>query len=257
MTQVDILGVRVNGLTQEAALMRMAALVNEGGFHHVVTVNPEFIMRAQWDDAFRAVLNYADLALPDGVGILWAARWLYGPGHVPERITGVDTVERMAALAADQGWRLFLLGAAEGVAARAAQMLCQRYPHLRVVGVYAGSPADTEANTIIAKVNDANTDILFVAYGAPVQDLWIARHRERLRVRLAMGVGGAFDFISGVVCRAPVWVQRLGLEWFYRLIHQPWRWRRMLVLPKFALRVILLKWQRPDLFSNTEQPNAR
>jgi N-acetylglucosaminyldiphosphoundecaprenol N-acetyl-beta-D-mannosaminyltransferase len=145
----------------------------------------------------------------------------------------------VAELAARKGYRLFLLGAAEGVADLCAQRLSNRYPDLQIVGTYSGSPAVEEEDGILALVKQAKPDILFVAYGAPQQDKWIARNLARLGVPLAMGVGGALDFIAGAAVRAPRWMQRLGLEWLHRLYREPWRWRRMLALPRFVGLVIL------------------
>src|SRR5690606_38622524 len=141
----------------------------------------------------------------------------------------------IAEQAAKKGWRLFLLGAAPGVADKTANILRQKHPGLHIAGTYSGSPAPEEEDGIVALVNASNADILFVAYGAPEQDKWIARNLPRLHVAMAMGVGGAFDFIAGIVPRAPQWMQRMGLEWLYRLYLQPWRIRRMLRLPRFVL----------------------
>jgi N-acetylglucosaminyldiphosphoundecaprenol N-acetyl-beta-D-mannosaminyltransferase len=132
-----------------------------------------------------------------------------------------------------------LLGAAPGVAEETATRLQSLAPGLQIAGTYAGTPAQTEEDAIIERVRAAQADILCVAYGAPAQDLWIYRNLSRLPVALAVGVGGAYDFISGRQRRAPRLMQRLGLEWLYRLYREPWRWRRMLALPRFALRVIL------------------
>ncbi|MCD6291776.1 MAG: WecB/TagA/CpsF family glycosyltransferase [Anaerolineae bacterium] len=231
-----VLGVRVDPVTTEEALARLAEFVSEGTPHHVVTVNPEFVMTSRHHPEFRAVLEAADLCLADGVGLLWAG-WLLGR-PLPERVAGSDLLPQIAARAAREGWRLFFLGAQPGVAQRAADVLRARYPALQVVGTYAGSPAEEEAAGIIRRVRAAQPDMLFVAYGAPAQDLWIARHRDELAIPVMMGVGGAFDFIAGVAKRAPVWVRRMGLEWLHRLIHQPLRWRRMLALPHFAARVM-------------------
>jgi len=130
------------------------------------------------------------------------------------------------------------LGAGPGVAERTGEILQARYPGLRVAGAYAGTPADADAAEIVTRVREARPDILFVAYGAPKQDVWIGKHRETLGVPVMMGVGGSFDFIAGVQKRAPRWVQRLNLEWLFRLLSQPWRWRRQLALPKFAWAVL-------------------
>jgi N-acetylglucosaminyldiphosphoundecaprenol N-acetyl-beta-D-mannosaminyltransferase len=207
-------------------------LIESAPSHQVATVNTEFVMAAQKDAEFKAIINAAALALPDGIGLLWAARFLGQP--LKERVTGVDTVQRVAELAARKGYRLFLLGAAEGVADLCAQRLSNQHPNLQIVGTYSGSPAAEEEDEIVALVKQARPDVLFVAYGAPQQDKWIARNMERLGVPLAMGVGGAFDFMAGVAARAPRWAQQLGLEWLHRLYHEPWRWRRMLALPRFV-----------------------
>jgi len=231
-----ILGVRVDSVNYEQALSLIEDFVVSGTSHQVVTVNPEFIVAAQSDHDFRRLLNASSLALPDGVGLLWAARFLGQP--LQERVTGTDSVQRVAALAARRGYSLFLLGAAPGVAVETAARLCEAYPGVTIVGTHAGSPAPEEEDEIMGMIQRAKPDILFVAYGAPQQDKWIARNLERLGVPVAMGVGGAFDFISGRAKRAPRWLQRLGLEWLHRLLHQPWRWCRMLALPRFVWLVV-------------------
>ena len=234
---IAILGVRVSNVDVPQSLAIIEGLIESGASHQMVTVNTEFVMAAQKDAEFKAIINAAALALPDGVGILWAARFLGHP--LKARVTGVDTVQRMAELAARKGYRLFLLGAAEGVADLCAQRLSDKYPSLQIAGTYSGSPAVEEEDEIVALVKQAKPDVLFVAYGAPQQDKWIARNLARLEVPLAMGVGGALDFIAGVAVRAPRWMQKLGLEWLHRLYREPWRWRRMLALPRFVGLVIL------------------
>jgi N-acetylglucosaminyldiphosphoundecaprenol N-acetyl-beta-D-mannosaminyltransferase len=230
--QTYILGTRVDNVTYEEALMRMEEFIADGRPHQVVTVNSEFIMAAREDPHFARILNDSHLALPDGQGLLWAARMLGTP--LKERVAGVDTLIRMAAVAAKKGYRVYFLGAAEGVADAAARELSRRHPRLEVVGTYTGSPALEEEDEILNIIRQARPHVLFVAYGAPQQERWIARNLSRLGVPVAMGVGGAFDFISGRARRAPRWLQRLGLEWLHRLWRQPWRWRRMLALPRFA-----------------------
>ena len=235
-----ILGVPVDAITYEQWLDRIGEWVRDRsatGPRHVCTVNPEFIMIAQDDPNFKHILNRAALCIPDGVGLLWAARRRGRP--LPQRVTGSDGVPKIAARAAEEGWRLFFLGAAPGVADRAAEVLVSRHPRLKIVGTYSGSPASYEEDEIVEQINASGADILFVAFGAPAQDVWIARNLPRLRPRMAMGVGGTFDFIAGVIPRAPLWLQQLGLEWLYRLYVQPSRWRRMLRLPRFVLAVLL------------------
>lgn len=233
---LHILGVRVDDVTGDETLALVERFIGERAPHQICTVNPEFIMAAQRDEAFRDIINNAALCPPDGVGVLWAARRLGHP--LRERVGGTDMAERIAARAAQLGWRLYFLGAAPGVAEQAATVLQTRYPGLAVVGTFAGSSTPSEENAIVERIRAARPDVLLVAFGAPMQDVWIARNQPRLQVPVAMGVGGAFDFIAGVTRRAPRWVQRLGFEWLHRLIREPWRWRRQLALPRFVWRVL-------------------
>ena len=236
-SRLRILDVPVDAITYAAWMEQIGVWVRErDGAQHVCTVNPEFIMIAQRDAIFCNILTRAAICVPDGVGLHWASRHLGAP--LPERVTGSDGVPVIARHAAQQGWKIYFLGAAEGVAARAAELLRQRYPGLIVAGTYGGSPAESEEDEIVAMVNASGADILFVAYGAPVQDKWIARNLPRLDVAMAMGVGGSLDFIAGVVPRAPQWMRDRGIEWLYRLIRQPWRLRRMLRLPRFVIAVL-------------------
>ncbi len=234
--RVRILGIPLDPITWDDLRVLLATWIAAGSPHQICTVNPEFVMVAQRDVHFYTLLQRADLCAADGQGLLWAARRLGSP--LPARITGSDGVPLIARWAAEQGWRLFLLGAAEGVAAQAADVLMRENPGLQIAGVYSGSPSPEEEDGIVARINDSRADILFVAYGAPNQDKWIARNLPRLHVSMAMGVGGSLDFVAGVQKRAPVSWQRLGLEWLYRLIREPWRWKRMTRLPRFVLAVL-------------------
>lgn len=235
---VSILNIPVHPVTMSETLQLARLFMDEPRLHQVATVNPEFVMAAQGDAGFRRVLQNADLCLPDGVGLLFAAR-RYGR-TLPERVPGSELVYHLAGLAAQETWRLYLLGAAPGVAEEAAERLQQRYSDLQIAGTYAGSPLPAENQAIVDRINESGANLLYVAYGAPAQDKWIARNRDLLiDVRVALGVGGALDFITGRSIRAPRWIQRFGLEWLHRLWHEPWRWRRMLALPRFALRVLV------------------
>ncbi len=235
--RIRILGLPVDAITYDEWLQLIGEWVKTSTAHHVCTINPEFIMIARRDVNFYNILSRAVVCVPDGVGLLWAAKHVGKP--LPERVTGSDGVPKIAERAAREGWRLFFLGAAPGVADEAAAVLRAKHPDLQIVGVYSGSPAPEAEDAIVERVNASNADILFVAYGAPEQDKWIARNLPRLRVKMAMGVGGAFDFIAGVLPRAPVWMQRMGIEWLFRLYLQPWRIGRMMRLPRFVLAVLL------------------
>ncbi|MGC9396461.1 MAG: WecB/TagA/CpsF family glycosyltransferase, partial [Anaerolineae bacterium] len=210
--------------------------IDAGGTYQIATVNPEFLMKARHDPNFRATLQRVALCIPDGIGVVWAAR-LRGK-KLRERVAGSDLVPRLAAEATRHGWRIFYLGAAPGVAKKAADILAARYPGLNVAGCYAGSPAPEEEEDIVARVRAARADILLVAYGAPKQDLWLDRNLVHTGATVGIGVGGSFDFITGVSRRAPRWLRRLGLEWLYRLVREPWRWRRQLALPHFAWLIL-------------------
>ncbi len=237
--RIRILDRPVDAITYDEWLALIDAWIHDPNAdrpRHVCTINPEFIMIARDDPNFSHILDRADLCVPDGVGLLWAAKRLGSP--LLERVTGSDGVPKIAARAAERGWRLFFLGAGPAVAERAAEVLRARHPGLQIVDIYTGSPAVVEEDVIVERINASGADILFVAYGAPAQDAWIARNLPRLRVRMAMGVGGSFDFIAGIVPRAPQWMQRLGLEWLYRLYLQPWRIGRMMRLPRFVLAVL-------------------
>jgi len=239
-----VLGVRVDRLSQRQALDSIEQIIVQWRAsdraqvcQQIVTVNPEFVMNAQRNKDFRTAINAAALIVADGVGVVWATRYLGRP--VPERVTGTDLLPELAQRCAAAGYRLYLLGAAPGIAEAAGARLQELAPGLVIAGTYAGSPAPNEEEEIIERVRAAHADVLCVAYGAPAQDLWIWRNLARLPVAVAIGVGGAYDFLSGRQQRAPVFLRKLGLEWLYRLYREPWRWRRMLALPRFAMRVIL------------------
>jgi N-acetylglucosaminyldiphosphoundecaprenol N-acetyl-beta-D-mannosaminyltransferase len=232
-----VLGVRVDCIDMEGALARIEAFVDGGGRHQVATVNPEFVMRAGDDADFARVLASADLCLADGSGVVWAARRqgcvLSGP------VTGVDLIPPLAALCARRHFRLFLLGAAPGVAGDLAQRLRSQNPGLHVAS-HSGSPEPSADAETVGLIASERPHVLLVAYGAPKQELWIDRVGGRLSgVSVSIGVGGAFDYLTGRVPRAPLWMRRAGMEWLFRLARQPWRIRRMVALPAYALRVLL------------------
>jgi N-acetylglucosaminyldiphosphoundecaprenol N-acetyl-beta-D-mannosaminyltransferase len=223
----------------------LAQFVAQGGAHQISTVNTEFLMAARRDPAFAKALRGTDLNVPDSVGVLWAARWLGHP--LRERVTGSDGIFRVAELCAERGFRLFLLGAAPGVADRAAERLVGQYPGLTVCGTDAGSFARGEEEAIASRIRKARADVLLVAYPSVPQEKWIARNLSKTGAAVGMGVGAAFDFCAGIQVRAPPWIQRFGLEWLYRLAREPARWRRMLALPQAAWLVF---WQRMDRSRN-------
>ncbi len=235
MTEARILGVRVDCVDMASALQAIERFADEGGPHFVATVNPEFVMRAQRDTDFGRVLESAELCLPDGAGVVWAAR--RQGCAIREPVAGVDLLLPLAEMCARRGFRLFLLGAAPGVAADLAERLRAANPTLAVAS-HSGSPQPSQDEETLKLIHEHGAQVLLVAYGAPAQELWIDRLRNRLGVAVAVGVGGAFDYLTGRVPRAPVWMRRAGLEWLHRLTRQPWRIRRMAVLPAYAIKVL-------------------
>jgi N-acetylglucosaminyldiphosphoundecaprenol N-acetyl-beta-D-mannosaminyltransferase len=238
---VSILGIPVDDVTPANACRLFSDWLSgaPGSTRLVATVNPEFIMAARADDEFRRALAGSSLSTPDGVGVVLAARLLGSP--MSGRLTGVDLVHVIAGMTVPRP-RLFLLGAAPGIAERAAHALSRQHPEIRIAGCHSGSPRPEESAGILRRIAASEADTLLVAFGAPAQEKWIARHSTSLAecgIVIAIGVGGTFDFLAGTVPRAPHLVRRAGLEWLYRLIRQPWRWRRQLALPRFALLVLL------------------
>lgn len=248
-----ILNVKVDNVTRREALARIDQLIRDGGQHIITTPNPEIIVAAQRDAAFRDLLNRAALALPDGFGLMLGAWFLGTP--LKERIAGSDFVWDIARLAAEKGYTIYLLGGEEGVAQKAAEKLKMKNNKLKIVVAEAGPqyeearpPSDRRPGLPISNIQSAAPDILLVALGHGKQEKWIAKHLPELpSVKVAMGVGGAFDFIAGRVQRAPAILRLLGLEWLWRLLRQPWRapriWRAVVVFPLLMLRAKLQIFQ--------------
>jgi N-acetylglucosaminyldiphosphoundecaprenol N-acetyl-beta-D-mannosaminyltransferase len=193
----------------------------------VVSINTEIVMLARKDSEFESILRSADLALNDGVGVSWAAQMLGRP--LKGRVHGSDLVEEVCEAVAGKPITVGFLGGKQNVAERAAKCLSEKYPGLKVAFSYQEQPS---------KLSELKSDILFVAFGSPKQEKWIANNLKNLPIHVVMGVGGTFDYISGNVSRAPVWVRNLGLEWVFRLIRQPWRIRRQSALIRFVIVVI-------------------
>ena len=237
-----VLGIAVDELDMEGAVTAVVALLDAHRSDPalptalVATVNPEFLMRARRDLAFRRALDSAALRLADGWGVVWALR---RRGCAASQVAGADLVPRLAGAAADRGYTLYLLGARPGVAEEAAARLRAGHPGLRVVGAEPGSPGPADDLVQAGWIRDAGADLVLVAYGAPLQELWIARNAGRLGAGVAIGVGGTFDYLAGRARRAPAAWRRLHAEWAWRLLREPWRARRMAVLPRFALLVLL------------------
>ncbi|SRR5579884_2048468 len=240
--RLELAGALIDQVDLTTAVERIRGFLRSGSPHHVMTVNLDFLSIAQRDSEFRQTLNGADLAVADGMPLVWASRLKGQP--LAQRLTGVELVGESCRLAAEMGRGVFLLGAAPGVADRAARRLEADYPGLRVVGTH--SPpyrplTAQEDQALVRMIREAAPGCLFVAFGAPRQDLWIRAHLDALQVPVAMGVGCVLDLLAGTARRAPRWMQHTGLEWSYRLIQEPGRlWRRYILddMPMLASLVV-------------------
>ena len=233
---VAVLGVPFDNVTMHEAMELIEEKIDEEGFHQVATANVDFVIHAMGDQVLQEVLCSCDLIVPDGMPIVWASR-LMGC-RLKERVSGIDMVPRLAELAARRGWGMFLLGASELSSRAAAEVLKRRFPKLRIVGRYCppvADLADMDHEEILGRIERAEPHILLVAMGHPKQERWLAMHRDRLRVPLCMGVGASLDFLAGAVSRAPLWMQRTGLEWLYRAAQEPQRLAQRYVADAFGL----------------------
>ncbi|MCG8400434.1 MAG: WecB/TagA/CpsF family glycosyltransferase [Firmicutes bacterium] len=235
--RVSILGVPVDRLTVEQYVERVAEMIRLGRPGRIITLNPEYLFKAvTGSPGLVELVNRADLVTADGEGIVWAGR--VADATFPERVTGIDLMLALTRRATTEGWSVYLLGAAPGVAEEAAENLRLRYPGLEVAGTCHGYFKAGEEAAVARRVREAGPQLLFVALGAPKQEQWIDRHIDGIGPVVAMGVGGSFDVVAGRVTRAPRWMRRLRIEWLGRLFKEPSRWRRMLVLPRFAWLVL-------------------
>ena len=239
ITPIKILGVPVHPYTMKGAVEKILERVAQNKKTFVVTANAEIIMMGQSDAEYMEILNKAALVLPDGAGTVWAGRKL---GYeVPERVAGYDLFLLLMAEAAQNNLKVFFFGAAPGVAAEAKLKFEILHPGVSIVGCRNGYFNDEDNLTIVKEINNSGADLLFVALGAPKQEKWLSKYQDILNPSLLMGIGGSFDVVAGKMERAPKWMQEASLEWLFRLYKQPSRFRRMLVLPKFVIKVLRIK----------------
>ena len=231
-----ILDVPVVPYTMDEAVTKLTQDTLRQKRNFVVTANAEIIMMAQDDKEYKTLLaETADLILPDGAGTVWAGNYL---GYtIPERVAGYDLYLRLLEEAAKNNIPVYFFGGKPGIAEEAAEEGKRRWPGLKMAGCRNGYFSAEEEPEIIEGINRSGAAMLFAALGAPKQEKWLAKYRERLGPCLLMGIGGSFDVLAGKVQRAPKWMQDAKLEWFFRLVKQPSRFRRMLALPKFVFAV--------------------
>lgn len=262
LSEINLLGINITNQSLSNILESVTkGLALKGDKFYIVTPNPEILVYASGHPMFKKIMNEAKLALPDGVGLIWASKILGKP--LQYRITGVDFMESLCEKVAEEPVTVGFLGGRKGVADETAKCLLKKYPGLQIS--YVGeeweegkikdpwSEGQDRKRSKIKETNEmakdqrlktnGHIDILFVAYGFPKQEEWIAENLEQLPFTAAMGVGGAFDYISGRVSRAPAWVRRLGFEWLWRLVRQPWRIKRQLKLVEFMWLVFKAKYE--------------
>ena len=241
MTTIDILGVPISKVTMDEAVEKVSKFMHEDGLHPICTPNPEIVMLAKDNKDFLETIKKADLVIPDGIGVVIGSRIQKGE-RLPERVPGYDLVQNTMKRAVKEGYKYYFFGSKPGVAEEAAEKMRETYPGIQIVGTRDGYFKKEDEATIIEEINASGANILLVALGAPKQEMWIEEHKYQLpHVKVAIGVGGSLDGMAGRVKRAPIAFQKLGLEWFYRLLKQPTRFKRMLVLPLFLKEVMFYK----------------
>ncbi len=237
---VDVVGIPIQNVTMDEAVRDCSAFLDTKESKIIVTPNAEILQLCVEDEDVHQIIHSADYIIPDGIGVVKGASLLGTP--LKQKVAGCDLAWNLLAEMEKKQRRLFLLGAKPGVAAAAAEKMKEAYPKLIICGVQDGYFQEDEP--VLAAINEAQTDVLFVCLGVPKQEKWMNQYKERLNISLMMGLGGSLDVFAGTVKRAPKIFIKLGLEWFYRLIKEPWRAKRMMKLPKFFVSVLKYKKQR-------------
>lgn len=247
MDKVRIFGVEVDNLSFQEAVEAVNNFLESNRLNTICTPNTEMVMAAQNSPKLKELINNNDLIIPDGIGLIYGSKIRKKP--LKERVTGFDLSIKLLEIANEKGYSLFLLGGKEGVAKKAAENIISQYPNIKITGYHHGYFKGShngyhnheEELKIIRMINETKTDIIFVGLGFPRQEEWIANNKHRLYGKVIIGNGGTMDILAGVSKRAPEIFQRLGLEWFYRLIREPARIKRQMAIPRFVLAVLLDK----------------
>jgi N-acetylglucosaminyldiphosphoundecaprenol N-acetyl-beta-D-mannosaminyltransferase len=229
--RIEVVGIKIDNVNMDEAAALMEEFLEGDSCRKVFTPNSEILLTAVKDSEFERVLNSGHLVVPDGIGVVIASRFYGTP--LKERVAGFDLMVRLMDIADSRGNSVYLLGGREGVAEEAAIKLTENCGRLRIAGTRNGYFESEEEDRIVDEINNSNADILLVALGAPKQEKFIYKYGDRLKVKIAMGVGGSLDVLAGKVKRAPEFYQKAGLEWFYRLVKEPRRITRVLRIPKF------------------------
>ncbi len=241
--RIQLMGCFIDNLTMEETLQRIEQFVQSGRPHQHVVVNVDKIVKAQADPELLRIINECALINVDGMPVVWASRLLGKP--LKERVAGIDLFEALMKRAAQQGWRVYLLGAKEAVVSQVARIYPARYPGLVVAGYRNGYWQPEEEHAVVQSIQAARTDLLFVAISSPKKEHFLGQHQAQMGVPFAMGVGGTFDVAVGLLSRAPLWMQRAGLEWLYRFLQEPRRmFRRYFIDDLSFFKLLFREWRR-------------
>ena len=247
MNKKQILGITIIPESKKSVLEKILLYIRKPtGFFHIVSLNPENLVVTTESESFRKIVETAQIKIIDGIGVVLAGR-LVGI-EVGERVTGVGLMEDLLKMASDRRLRVLMIGGKENLALRLAQCYSDQFPEAKFKGIQGianiKNPIAGEESKIFSIVAAYKPHLVFVSFGSPDQELWIARHKKEFNKCVVMGVGGALDYLFGNVVRAPVVIQKFGMEWLYRLINQPWRWKRQLRLLKFIGLILQEKWKK-------------
>ena len=237
MDKVKILDIIIDKVDMKSAVKKVEEMLQVTSNPHLIaTPNSEVVVMAQDDSDLRVILNQADLVVPDGAGLVLASKLIRNP--LPERVTGIDLMVNLLEVASNKGYKVYFLGAEPGRTTEVKKRILLEYPELKIIGDHHGYLDEKTETEVIKEINQLRPDLLFVGMGVPLQEKWLANNLTRLQVPVSIGVGGSFDVLAGTKKRAPTWMQRINLEWLYRLLQEPGRIFRMLALPKFVYLVI-------------------
>lgn len=239
MDHVKIYGISINNVSFDEAIETSKGYLKGNKLKTIFTPNTEIVMAAKKNEKLKAIINRADLIIPDGVGLIYASRIRKKP--LKERVTGFDLSMKLLDIANDHEYSIYLLGGKEGISKKAGDKIKKKYPKIHIVGYHNGYFNDREEAKILETINESKPDIIFVGLGFPKQEMWIDENKNKIHGKLIIGNGGVMDIISGKAKRAPELFQKLGLEWLYRLVTNPSRIKRQIALPKFMLEVIFNK----------------
>jgi N-acetylglucosaminyldiphosphoundecaprenol N-acetyl-beta-D-mannosaminyltransferase len=242
--KINILGVKFDNITMSEAVNKISKFMDGNVTKCIYTPNPEIVMLAQKDAQFMDIMTEADMIVPDGIGIIKAAKMLKTP--LKEKVGGCDLSYNLLEYMSKHSRSVFLFGAAPGTADKAAENMKKKFPGLIVAGTHNGYFKKEDEAAIIEQINNSKPDLLLVALGAPKQEKWIFEHKNTIQAKVCIGVGGTLDIMAGNLRRAPKWMLKLNLEWLYRFVKQPTRFKRFLELPKFVIKVFVTKGKRGE-----------